>query len=49
MKKILLLIFLTSCSFEAKKDILDIKYLNVKDLSLGEYNLSLSGNVKKKN
>jgi len=48
MKQLILLIFLTSCSFQAKKNTLDIQYLKIKDLSLGEYNYSLSNNYKKK-
>ena len=48
MKQVILLIFLTSCSFQAKKNTLDIQYLKINDISLGEYNYSLSNNYKKK-
>ena len=48
MKKFILLIFLFSCSFEAKKKTLDVKYLNVKDFTLGEYKISLDDYYNKK-
>ena len=48
MKKIILLIFLSSCSFQAEKNTLDIQYLKIKDLSLGEYQYSLNKDIKKK-
>jgi len=48
MKKIILLIFLTSCSFQAKKNTLDIQYLKINNLSVGEYKYSLNTDVKKK-
>ena len=48
MKKIILLIFLSSCSFQAKKNTLDIQYLKIKDLSLGEFQYSLNKDIKKK-
>ena len=41
MKKIILLIFLTSCSFKAERNTLDVNYLNINDLSVKEYNFSL--------
>jgi hypothetical protein len=47
MKKIILLIFLTSCNFQAKKNALDIQYFKIKDLSVGEYNYLLNNDVKK--
>ena len=49
MKKIILLLFLSSCSFQAEKNTLDIQYLKIKDLSLGEYQYSLNKDIKKKN
>ena len=48
MKKIILLILLGSCSFQAKKNTLDIQYLKIKDLTLGEKQYSLNKDVKKK-
>tara|TARA_B100000780_G_scaffold212567_1_gene152230 strand:- start:305 stop:466 length:162 start_codon:yes stop_codon:yes gene_type:complete len=48
MRKIILLIFLTSCSFQAKKNTLDIQYLKIKDLSVGEYRYSLNNDLKEK-
>ena len=47
MKKIILLIFLTACSFHAEKNTLDIHYLKLNDLSHGEHQFSLSNNTKK--
>ena len=48
MKKIILLIFLSSCSFQAEKNTLDIQYLKIKDLTLGEKQYSLNKDIKKK-
>ena len=42
MKKIILFIFLTSCSFKAEHNTLDINYLNINDLSVEKYNFSLN-------
>jgi len=47
MYKIILLIFLTSCSFQAKKNTLNVKYLNIKDLTLKEYWFSSNDDIKK--
>ena len=42
MKKIMFLIFLTSCSFDAEKNTLDVNYLDLRNLSVGKYNFSLN-------
>ena len=42
MKKIIFLILLTSCSFKAEKNTLDVNYLNVNDLTVGKYNFKLN-------
>ena len=47
MKKIIFLIFITSCSFRAEHNALDIKYLNVNDFSIGKYDISLDDKIKK--
>ena len=49
MKKIILLIFLTSCSFQVKKSTLDVQYLKIDSLSLGEYKYLLGNGFVKKN
>ena len=42
MKKIIFLIFLTSCSFKAEQNTLDVNYLNIKNLSVEKYNVKLN-------
>ena len=42
MKKIIFLIFLTSCSFKAERNTLDVNYLNINDLSVERFNFSLN-------
>jgi len=48
MKILILLISLTSCSFQAEKNTLNIQYLKIKDLSHGEYKYLLNNDGKKK-
>ena len=47
MKKIVFLILLTSCSFEAERNNLNIEYLNISNLSIGKYSFSLDDKNKK--
>ena len=46
MKKIIFLILLTSCSFKAEKNNLDVKYLNIHDFTVGKYSFSLDDKNK---
>ncbi|MDC1223885.1 hypothetical protein N8Z31_00085 [Pelagibacteraceae bacterium] len=46
MRKLLLLLFFYSCSFEAKDNSIDIKYLKIQDRSLGEYKIDIKKNDK---
>jgi len=49
MKKIIFLIFLTSCSFKAEHNTLDVMFLNISDSSIEKYNFSLDDKSKKNN
>jgi hypothetical protein len=42
MKRLLILLFLCSCSFEGKSNYVHIKYLNMSNMSLGEYIIDLN-------
>ena len=42
MKRLLILLFLCSCSFEGKSNYVHIKYLNIFDMSLEEYIIDLN-------
>jgi len=46
MKKIIFLIFLSSCSFKAEHNTLDVMFLNITDSSNVKYNLSLDDKSK---
>jgi hypothetical protein len=47
MKKIIFLIFLSSCSFKAENNTLDVMFLNITDSSIEKYNFSLDDKSKK--
>ncbi len=47
MKKIIFLIFLSSCSFKAEHNTLDVMFLNIEDSSIEKYNFSLDDKYKK--
>ena len=47
MKKIIFLIFLSSCSFKAEHNTLDVMFLNIEDSSIEKYNFSLNDKSKK--
>ena len=47
MKKIIFLIFLSSCSFKAEHNTLDIMFLNIEDSSIEKYIFSLDDKSKK--
>ena len=49
MKKIIFLIFLTSCSFKAEHNTLDVMFLNITDSSIEKYNFSLDDKNKNNN
>ena len=49
LKNLLLLLLFYSCSFEAKENSVDIKYLKILDTSLGEYKINLKGRDESKN
>ena len=48
MKKIIFLIFLSSCSFKAENNTLDVMFLNITDSSIEKYYFSLDDKNKKK-
>jgi len=48
MKKLFILLFLCSCSFEGKSNYVHIKYLNIYDMSLIEYKIDLNKNDRSK-
>ena len=48
MKKIIFLIFLSSCSFKAEHNTLDVMFLNIENSSIEKYNFSLDDKSKKK-
>ena len=48
MKKIIFLIFLSSCSFKAEHNTLDIMLINITDSSIEKYNFSMDDMYKKK-
>ena len=47
MKKIIFLIFLSSCSFKAEYNTLDVMFLNIENSSIEKYNFSLNDKSKK--
>ena len=49
MKKIIFLIILSSCSFKAENNTLDVMFLNITDSSIEKYNFSLDDKNKKNN
>ena len=49
MKKIIFLIFLSSCSFKAEHNTLDVMFLNIADSSIEKYIFSLDDKSKKNN
>ena len=48
MKKLILFLFLTSCSFQAETNNLDINYLNIKNLNVEKLHFSIDEKIKKK-
>ena len=48
MKKIIFLIILSSCSFKAENNTLNVMFLNITDFSIEKYNFSLDDKNKKK-
>jgi len=48
MKKIIFLIILSSCSFKAEHNTLDVMFLNIIDSSIEKYYFSLDDKNKKK-
>jgi len=49
MKKIIFLIILSSCSFKAENNTLNVMFLNITDFSIEKYNFSLDDKNKKNN
>jgi hypothetical protein len=49
MKKIIFLIILSSCSFKAEHNTLDVMFLNITDSSIEKYYFSLDDKNKKNN
>ena len=47
MKKIIFLIFLSSCSFKVENNTLDVMFLNITDSSIKKYNFLLGDKSKK--
>ena len=47
MKKTIFLIFLSSCSFKAEHNTLDVMFLNIENSSIEKYNFSLNDKSKK--
>ena len=49
MKKIIFLIILSSCSFKAEHNTLDVMFLNITDSSIEKYNFSFDDKNKNNN